>query len=186
MVKPKRLGELKERGRGRGGRRERERIARWSNVTASRNAAISHPYLICQPPRVPRGGAAATTLRFLCPPTRFSRESPNLSDPKDRSLPPLPIQPKTNREDGGNLNSLLGLLIPRIDAEFRAQPLAPPPARSRATITSSFFRVLSCSHDPHEASRAGKSAAHRSEHQLGRNYDHRASERAKGHRRRVD
>lgn len=105
-----------------------------------------------------------TTLRFLCRPTRFSQESPNLLS-EDRSLtpysaplppppPPLPAPPSLSlyfakeTERAKNLNSLLGLLIPWIDAEFRAQPPAPTPPRPSLLpllATATFARPLFCS-----------------------------------------
>lgn len=112
--------------------------------------------------------------------SRVSASSPQtfpLSDSEDRSLsfalyPALSLsclRPKRNREDGENLNSLLGLLIPRIDAEFRALLATPHISTSALTITTTTATThllatdrhlrssarsfgSPCSHDPHEAS----------------------------------
>lgn len=165
-----------------------------SNVTASRNAAISHPYLICRDP--PRAFSApplpppSPPLPPPPPPTRpfafsvvqrVSAESPQTSvfqAPEDRSLTryPYPLSPASlyslpkGIERAENLNSLLGLLIPRIDAEFRAQPFALIPSspfpsirdlhlRSSARLfESSFVRRPAARRDPHGRGRAGKSA----------------------------
>lgn len=167
VVKPKRLGEPKEENReGNSDGRMRR-----SNVTVSRNAAISHPYLICQAP-LRAFSAPPTTLRFLCRPARFSWKSPNLlPTPKIDSLPVTPYLPSHSLppKRAENLNSLLGLLIPRIDAEFRARSHSyhlPPSIRdhlrsSARPFESSFVRPA-VRHDPYErgaeSGRAGKFA----------------------------
>lgn len=108
---------------------------------------------------------------------RVSAESPQTSvfqAPEDRSLTRYPLSPASlylpkGIERAENLNSLLGLLIPRIDAEFRAQPFALIPSsllpsirdlhlRSSARPFESSFVRPAARRDPHGRGRAGKSA----------------------------
>lgn len=83
---------------------------------------------------------------------RVSAESPQtlLPTPKIDLLPSisrLTLYLPKGIERAENLNSLLGLLIPWIDAEFRAQPFAPIPSssfhsRPPPSLVCSLFRVF--------------------------------------------
>lgn len=84
---------------------------------------------------------------------RVSAESPQtlLPTPKIDPLPVTPYLPLLTLylpkriERAENLNSLLGLLIPRIDAEFRAQPFALIPSFLFPFATATFARLLALS-----------------------------------------
>jgi len=124
-----------------------------------------------------------------------SRVPKPLSNPEDRSLTRYPLSPASlftnpkGMERAKNLNSFLGLLIPRIDAEFRAPPFAPIPSfsfhsRPPPLLVCSPFRVfVRPSRSPPLSSRERRRGTSwkicgidRHRPRLGWNYDHRSSE----------